>query len=282
MRTLIGPMIYPDGTPMATARIYLRAARVNWSEAGLVAHSVEQIIITNDAGQFAVAVAYGDYHVWLELPESNGKQNIGRIVVEAGAPIELGELIELSRDASADWSISADWATQDWVNAQILLGGVPYDISIIALNPGTGTAGQLYRVAAAGTLLEPFTFQLKDYVTGNGVSGGLLYEKSDGKPGTLPARRKITGDTLAARGDEIEIDMNAAAGDIDITLPAGFALGDRPVTLYIISDTYLLPYTINVLRNGAQTIEGIADDLEIKRRRSMVLRGVGGNDVRFT
>lgn len=282
MRTLIGPLIFPDGTPMANARIYLRSARVNWSAAGLVASSVEQMILTNDTGQFATAVAFGDYHVWLELPESLGKQKIGQIVVEAGSPIELGELIELSRDATADWSISADWATQSWVLAQITVGAVPYAIALSAFNPGAGTAGQLYKVSASGLLIEPFTLQLKNYPTGNGVSGGLLYEKPDGKPGTLPVRRKVTGDTLAVRGDEIEIDMNAAAGDITITLPAGFALGDRPVTLYIISDTYLLPHTINILRNGAQTIEGIADDLQIKRRRSMVLRAVGGNDVRFT
>lgn len=282
MRTLLGPLIYPDGTPMANARIILRAARHNWSADGLVAHTIEQQILTNGAGNFAQSVAYGDYHVWLELPESNGKQKIGQIVVEAGAAIPLGELIELSRDATADWSISATWATQSWVNDQILLGGVAYDVAITALNPGGGTAGQLYRVAIGGLLLEAFTLELQDVPIGIGSAGGYLYRKPDGKPGVRPPARTVSANTTALIGETLKVDMNAATGDIAITLPAGWLVSDPELTLVVICDTYQLPYTINVLRNGAQTIMGFADDLQIKRRRSMELHRVGANDVRFT
>jgi len=275
-------MIYPDGSPMANVTLFLVAQRVNWSADGFVAHSVEQQIITDATGQFAQPVATGDYQVWYQLPHSPGKQRLGAIAVEAGAAIELGELIELSRDSSADYSISADWATKAWVNAQITVGAVPYDISVTAFNPGSGAIGQLYRVAASGLYIEPFTLKLNEWTIGNGVARGLLYEKPDGQIGTLPVAKTISDDVLAAKGDELIVDMNAATGAVDITLPAAWVVGDRAVTLFIVSDTFSLPYPINVLRNGAQTIMGIADDLQITRRRSMVLRPVGGNDVRFT
>ncbi|MEZ5571159.1 MAG: hypothetical protein R3E64_03970 [Halioglobus sp.] len=228
MRTLIGPMIYPDGSPMANVTVTLRAQRVNWSADGLVANSIEQCFVTDATGQFAQPVAFGDYQVWFQLPDSSASEKLGKIVVEAGSAIELGELIELSRDASADWSISADWATRDWVNAQILLGGVPYDINVTALNPGAGAAGQLYKVSPDGLYLQPFTLQLNNYPLGNGISRGLLYEKADGTPGTLPVPRIVSADTLAAKGDTIYIDMNIAAGDIDITLPSAWITGDWP------------------------------------------------------
>jgi hypothetical protein len=209
-------------------------------------------------------------------------QSIGKIVVEAGSAIELGELIELSRDASADWSISADWATQAWVNAQILIGGVPYDVDLTALNPGAGTAGQLYKVASGGLAVEAFTLQLNAWAIGNGVAGGVLYEKADGKIGTRPIPKVITGDITAAPGDTLYVDIDAIGADVAITLPPAWGIADAPVALIVISATYELAHTITVLRNGAQTIMGFADDLQITRRRSMLLHSLGGNNVRFT
>lgn len=281
MRTLTGPLIYPDGSPMGNVQVFLRAQRVNWSGAGLVCKSVEQVIITNDIGEFAIAVAPGDYQVWVSLPETSARQHLGGIVVETGAAVELGELIELSRDASADWSISADWATRAWVNAQIVIGGVPYDIDVTALNPGAGTAGQLYRVAADELTIEPFTLQLKNYPLGNAIYKGILYEKPDGMIGTLPTPRVISASTTAVPGDELIIDMNAADADLTITLPAVWTVTDRPVSLEIVSDDNDLPYTVTIQRAGAQTIWGYFDDLQITRRRGMKLFRVGANDVRF-
>lgn len=272
MRTLIGPMIYPDGTPMAGVTFMLRAVRLNWSTDGAVPQGIEHRFTTDHNGDFVVSVAQGDWQVWYEMPNTFGAQEIlGPLVVEDGSTISLGELLELSRDKTADYSIAADWADKAWVIAQITMGATPYDVAIDALNPGLGTAGQLYRVTGDGLNVEPFTFQLKDYAIGIAGAYGVMYRKPDGKPGLLPVPRTISDDTVAVLGDKILILMDDASGDIDITLPPMNSEAEPSIALIVSSSTYVLPYNINLLRDAGQTFNAVDDDLVISRRRSLVL-----------
>lgn len=280
MRNLIGPLIHADGSPAANVTLVLAARRVNWSADGLVASSSEHRFDTDDNGDFIIAVAPGDYDVWYLMP-NGGKQRLGQIAVEDGSTVELAELIELSRDMSADLSISADWATKSWVTAEITIGAQPYDVAITALNPGAATAGQLLKIV--GGTVQGFDLELKDYPVGTGVSFGELYLDGSNKLAAYPIRRLVSANTVAALGEQLLVDMNAAAGDIEITLPAGLSIAQPPLKLIIISDTYVLPHTLTVKRvNAAHTIMGAAADITIDRRRTMELHYAGGNDWRFT
>lgn len=281
MRNLLGPMIFPDGSAMANVTVLIRAQRVNWSSDGLAAHSSEHRFQTDQNGDFVVAVAPGDYQVWYQLPGTTVQQRLGPIAVEDGASVELGELIELSRDKTADYSIAADWATKAYVTAQITLGAQPYDVGVTQLNPGLGTAGQFYRVTLNGLSIEPFTFQLRDFVVGDGLIGGNLIQGLDGKPTTLPVPRVTTISTVAALGDQITVDMNGASGPVIITLPVALYLGQPPIDIYIDSDDYVLPHAVLLRRSGTNTIKAITDDIEITRRRAVRLRYVGGGNYEF-
>ena len=151
-RTIIGPIEYPTGTPVASATVKFVATANNYSTDGSVPIYSEITTTTDAAGAMSVSLNEGQYRVLLQESGSTAWLTLGTIVVETGASVELGELIDTSDTSSV--LTYADVATETWVAAYVLGGGSPGDIAVTDLDVGTATAGQFLRINAAGTAIE--------------------------------------------------------------------------------------------------------------------------------
>ena len=150
-RTITGPIEYPTGTAIASATVKFVATANNYSADGSVPIYSEITTTTDTSGAMSVSLNEGQYRVLLQENGSTAWLTLGTIVVETGASIELGELIDTSDTSSV--LTYADVATQTWVAAYVLGGGSPGDIAITDLGVGTATAEQFIRVDAAGTAI---------------------------------------------------------------------------------------------------------------------------------
>ena len=150
-RTITGPIEYPDGTAVASATIRFVTTRNSYSADGSVPVYTEVTTTTDGSGAMSVALNLGQYRVLMQESGAAHWLTLGNIVVEAGASVELGSLID-SSDTSTVITF-ADVATQTWVAAYITGGGSAADIAITDLGIGTATAKQLIRVNDAGTAI---------------------------------------------------------------------------------------------------------------------------------
>jgi hypothetical protein len=141
VRTVSGPLYDPlNSTVIAEAKVRFRALRNNYSSGHAVVKGAMQYTTTSVAGNFTVNVALGDYRVEIQRKNETNWVHIGDCAVESGSTVNLGYLIELTRDKTADYSISADWVTWDQMTAYVGGGGSPGDIDITDLGVGTAQA----------------------------------------------------------------------------------------------------------------------------------------------
>lgn len=150
-RTVTGPLEYPNGDPIGLATVKFVTSRNSYSADGSVPLYTEITTSTDAFGDMTINLNLGQYRVLLQENGADEWLTLGTIVVEAGASIELGSLIDAS-DTSTVLSF-ADIATQTWVAAYVLGGGSPGDIAITDLAVGTATASQYIKIDAGGTAI---------------------------------------------------------------------------------------------------------------------------------
>lgn len=200
-RIITGPIKIPNGTQITSGEILFRAYRHNYSADGTVPIGVTASIDLT-GGSFAQEILNGDYQVLYILPNNAGKIPLGHVVVEDGGSITLGELIDISRNKTADWSISADFATKSYVHDYVNFGATAYDVDIADLNPGSATPLQLWRVAANGIDVESFTLNI-NHVNPVGMNNGQqVYVENGAFVGKTAEVYKIIASPYAALAEE--------------------------------------------------------------------------------
>ena len=150
-RIVTGPIEYPNGTAIGNATIKFSSTVNNYSGDGSTPIYTEVTATTDAAGALSVTLNNGSYRVLLQESGASAWLTIGTIVVETGASIELGSLIDTS-DTSTVLTY-ADIATQTWVAAYVLGGGSPSDIAVTSLGVGTAGADEYLRINAAGNAI---------------------------------------------------------------------------------------------------------------------------------
>ena len=163
-RTVTGPIYYPDGSPIRAATLRLTTTRNSYSADGSVPIWTQITIPVDPAGALRANINLGEYRVELQEALQSTWLAIGRVQVEAGGAIELGELIEFS-GSDLDTTYP-DVATRAWVQTQDP-GGTPSSIAITGLDPGSAAAKTYITVNDAGTAIIGLPHRELDYFFGN-------------------------------------------------------------------------------------------------------------------
>jgi len=114
----------------------------------------EAEVVTSVLGAFSIDLALGDYRVEIQPNGTTLWKYAGDIAVESGASIVLGDLIDQSRDKTADYSVGIDWVTYAEMVAYVDGGqGSPGDLDVTDLGIGTAVARDVLEINKGGSAI---------------------------------------------------------------------------------------------------------------------------------